>query len=41
MTNELLKHINKKNDMCVEWKIKSTTTEMYNNKKINFKTYEK
>ena len=41
MTNELLKQINKKNDMYVDWKTKSTTTEMYNNKKINFKTFEK
>ena len=42
MTNELLKQINKKTDMYVEWKTKSTTTEMYNNnKKINFKTFEK
>ena len=24
-----------------DWKTKSTTTEMYNNKKINFKTFEK
>ena len=41
MTNELLQQINKKNDMYVDWKNKSTTTEMYNNKKINFKTFEK
>ena len=41
MTNELLKQINKKNDMYVDWKTKSTTTEMYNNKKIYFKTFEK
>ena len=40
MINELLKQINKKNDMYmyVDWKTKSTTTEMFNNKKINFKT---
>ena len=36
MTNELLQQLNKKNDMYVDWK-----TEMYNNKKINFKTFEK
>ena len=41
MTNELLQQINKKNDMYVDWKTKSTTTEMYNHKKINFKTFEK
>ena len=41
MTNELLVQINKKNDMYVDWKTKSTTIEMYNNKKINFKTFEK
>ena len=33
MTNELLKPINKKNDIYVDWKTKSTTTEMYNNNK--------
>ena len=27
--------------MYVDRKTKSTTTEMYNNKKINFKTFEK
>ena len=26
--------------MYVDWKTKSTTTEVYNNKKINFKTFE-
>ena len=41
MTNELLQQINKKNDMYVDWKTKSTTTKMYNNKKINFKRFEK
>ena len=41
MTNKLLMQINKKNDMYVDWKTKSTTTVMYNNKKINFKTFEK
>ena len=40
MTNELLQQINKKIYMYVDWKTKSTTTEMYNNKKINLKTFE-
>ena len=31
----------KKNYMYVYWETKSTTTEMYNNKKTNFKTFEK
>ena len=33
MTNE--QEMNNKNDMYVDWKTKSTTTEMYKNKKIN------
>ena len=33
MTNEFLQQINKKNYMYVNEKTKSTTTEMYNNKK--------
>ena len=37
MTNELLKQINKKNHMYVDWKTKSTTTEMYNNKRSTLK----
>ena len=41
MTNELLNQINQKNDMYVDWKTKSTTVEIYNNKKINFKTFER
>ena len=41
MTNDLLQQINKKNDMYVDWKTKLTSIEMYNNKKINFKTFEK
>ena len=41
MTNELLQQINTKNYMYVEWKTKSTTIKLYNNKKINFKTFEK
>ena len=40
MTNELLQQISKKNYMYVDWKTKKKT-EMYNNKKINFKTFEK
>ena len=35
------KNENLRNDIYVEWKTKSTITEMYNNKKINFKTGEK
>ena len=31
MTNELLQQIKKKNNMYVDWKTTSTTTEMYNN----------
>ena len=41
MTNELLQEINKKNYMYVDWKTKSTKTEMYNNKKIYLKTLKK
>ena len=41
MTNEVLKQINKKNNIYVDLKTKSTTTEMYNNKKVNFKRFEK
>ena len=41
MTNELLQQINKNNYMYVDWKSTSTTTEMYNNKMIKFKTFEK
>ena len=41
MTNELLQQISKKIDMYVDWKTKSTTSEMYNNKKIYLKTFEK
>ena len=41
MTNELLVQINKKNDMYVDWKTKSIPNDIYNNKKINFKTFEK
>ena len=40
MTNELLKQIDKKYDMYVDWKTKSTTTAMYNNNEINFNTFE-
>ena len=40
MINELSKQINKKIYVFVDCKNKSTTTEMYNNKKINFKTLE-
>ena len=41
MTDELLTQVNKKNGMYVNWKSKSATVEIYNAKKINFKTYEK
>ena len=41
MTNELLTEINTKNDMYVDWKSNSTTDEIYNMKKTNFKTFER
>ena len=41
MTDELLSQINTKNDMYVEWKSKSTTIEMFNTNKVNFKTFER
>ena len=41
MTNELLNQINLKNDMYVNWKSQSATVEIYNSRKINFKTYER
>ena len=40
MTNNLLAHINRKNDMYREWKSTSKNEE-YENKKINFKTFDK
>ena len=40
MTNELLQQINKKNYMYVDWKTKSTTTEMCNNKHITIPHFE-
>ena len=40
MTNNLLVHSNRKNDMYRDWKYTSTNDE-YENKKINFKTYDK
>ena len=40
MTNNLLVHINRKNDMYRDWKSTSNNDE-YENKKINFKTYDK
>ena len=39
MTDELLNQINKKN-MYREWK-SSTDINLYNGRRINFKTYEK
>ena len=41
MTSELLNQINLKNDMYVEWKSQSTSIDMYNSRKINFKTFER
>ena len=40
MTNELLTLINRKNDLYREWKSTSNDIE-YENKKENFKTFEK
>ena len=40
MTNNLLAHINRKNDMYREWKSTSNNEE-YETKKINFKTFDK
>ena len=40
MTNNLLVHINRKNDMYREWK-STSNNEDYENKKINFKTFDK
>ena len=41
MTSELLKQINLKSDMYVEWKSQSTSIDIYNSRKINFKTFER
>ena len=41
MTSELLSQINFKNDIYVEWKSQSTSTDIYNSRKINFKTFER
>ena len=40
MTNNLLVHINRKNDMYRDWKSTRNNDE-YENKKNNFKTYDK
>ena len=40
MTNDLLVHINKKNDMYRNWK-STINNEEYENKKVNFKTYDR
>ena len=40
MTNDLLKLINRKNDMYRDWKSTNDETE-YSRKKINFKTFDK
>ena len=37
MTNELLKRMNRKNYIYIDWKTKSTTTEMYKNKRSTLK----
>ena len=41
MTSELLNQINLKNDMYVEWKSQSTSIDIYNSRKIHFKTFER
>ena len=41
MTDELLNHINRKNDMYVDWKYKSKSFDIYNTRKTNFKTDER
>ena len=41
MTSELLNQINLKNDLYVEWKSQSTSIDIYNSRKINFKTFER
>ena len=41
MASELLNQINLKNDMYVEWKSQSTSIDIYNSRKINFKTFER
>ena len=41
MTSELLNQINLKNDMYVEWKSLSTSIDIYNYRKIYFKTFER
>ena len=40
MTNDLLVLINKKNDMYRNWK-STVNDEEYENKKVNFKTYDR
>ena len=39
--SELLNQINLKNNMYVEWKSQSTSIDIYNSRKINFKTFER
>ena len=36
MTSELLKQINLKDDMYVDWKSQSTSIDIYNSRKIKF-----
>ena len=39
MTSELLNQINLKNGIYVEWKSQSTSIDIYNSRRINFKTF--
>ncbi len=41
MTDELLTLIKRKNSMYIDWKTNSRSIDDYNNKKINFKTFDK
>ena len=41
MTSELLNQINLKNNTYVKWKSLSTSIDIYNSWKINFKTFER
>ena len=41
MTSELMNQINLKNGMYVEWKSLSTSIDINNSMKINFKTFER
>ena len=41
MTNDLLRQINTKNDLYVDWKKFSNDRDSYNIKKCNFKAFER